>query len=290
MARLALFAVLFACGPWRAWAAAEIRMAMLDVGQGDAMALVSPSGCAALIDAGPPGSGAVIKRFLKAEGVRRIDFALISHYHRDHVAGLVEVEEGSDALTVDRVYDRGGSYRTQTYQRYAERFAGRREAVYLGQEIDLCDEVRFRVIASDGNGMPTGQENARSVAVKVSYGNLDVFAGGDLTGQSPDVESRIASQVGDVEIYKVSHHCSNGSSREPLLRALKAEVALISVGARNGYGHPVDQCLGRLTSNKAEVWQTQAPPPARSGDIVVTSDGDRYEVSQAGTSRRYQAE
>jgi hypothetical protein len=100
-------------------------------------------------------------------------------------------------------------------------------------------------------------ENDASVALTVRFGGFDYFAGGDLTGGGPsgtkrtaDVESVVASVVGDVDVLKVSHHGSTTSSNPTFLRALKPEVAVISVGTGGAnkfrYRHPSRDVLDRL--------------------------------------------
>lgn len=89
--------------------AQTFRYVQLDVGQGDASAVIAPGGCAALFDGGPTGAGATIKSTLRSLGVTHLEFAVISHYDADHIGGMDEVASGADALAIDRVYDHGAS-------------------------------------------------------------------------------------------------------------------------------------------------------------------------------------
>ena len=105
--------------------AQSLRLQVLDVGQGDAILIQAPDGCAALIDGGPTGAGAAIQGALGALGITRLEFAVVSHYHADHIGGLDEVDAGPGAVEIPVVYDRGGSYSSATYTQYASHF-GRR--------------------------------------------------------------------------------------------------------------------------------------------------------------------
>lgn len=269
--------------------AQELRFTTLDVGQGDAAVLVTPSGCVALFDGGPSGSGATIKAHLRSLGVTRVDMAFISHFHADHMGGIDEVEQGADAIPITAVYDHGGLYASSMFDEYAAQFQGRRYTALRGQTFSLCSEVTLKVVASDGNGTNPTDENARSVVVRISYGAFDALVGGDLTGTGPDMESAIASSVGEIELYKVHHHGSRYSSTDTFLAATKPLVSFISVGVGNPYGHPTPECLSRLSTYGSDIWMTEDPSAnAKLGHVVLRSaSGDTFTVSQGSTSIFY---
>ena len=135
----------------------------------------------------------------------------------------------------------------------------------------------------------TRDENANSVVVKISYGAFDALVGGDLTGSSPDLESGIASSVGEIELYKVHHHGSRTSSNATFLGVIKPLVSFISVGVGNTYGHPTSECLARLADVGSEVWQTEDPSlNSELGHIELTSStGTSFTVTQGSTSTTY---
>ncbi|HYH97089.1 ComEC/Rec2 family competence protein, partial [Hyalangium sp.] len=207
--------------------AQNLRFTTLDIGQGDAAVLVAPGGCAVLFDGGPTGSGTTIKAYLKSIGVTRVQMAFVSHLHADHMGGLDEVDVGTNAIPIDAVYDHGGTYASATYDEYAAHFAGKRNTAREGQTFTVCNQVTLKVIAAGGT---SGDENAKSVVVKISYGAFDALVGGDLTGVTPDVETGISSLVGEIELYKVHHHGSRYSSNAAFLDATQPIVSFISLG------------------------------------------------------------
>jgi beta-lactamase superfamily II metal-dependent hydrolase len=272
------------------WAGAQgLRFTTLDIGQGDSAVLIAPGGCAALFDGGPTGSGATIKAYLKAQGVTRIDMAFTSHLHADHMGGIDEVDVGPDAVPITTVYDHGGTYSSPSYDEYAAHFAGKRVTARQGDVFTLCGQVRLEVMAAAGNGIAVTDENARSVVVKLSYGAFDAVVGGDLTGTTEDVETSVATQVGQVELYKVHHHGSRYSSNNTFLDAIQPLAAFISVGKDNTYGHPTADCLNRLTAHNASIWQTEDPATnSKRGHIELSSpDGDTFTVAQGNKSASY---
>lgn len=260
----------------------------LDVGQGDAAVVLAPGGCVALLDAGPTGSGKTIKSYLHSLNVTRIDFAVLSHYHEDHLGGLDEVERGDDAIPIGTVYDHGGSYSSGAYTQYDRQFRGRRTAVAAGDTMSLCAQVDFKVVASDANGRPTSDENVRSVVVKVSYGALDVLVGGDLGWGGPDIESTVAAEIGPIEVYKVHHHGSAGASSARFLDATKPTVSVISVAQNNSYGHPTPSTLSRLNAAGSAIWQTAGSTTAPRGNVEISaSDGSSFTVTKNDSSASY---
>jgi beta-lactamase superfamily II metal-dependent hydrolase len=289
---LSLVRALLVCGvllPGLALAQ-SLRFTTLDVGQGDAAVLVSPSGCAVLFDGGPTGSGATIKAYLKALGVTKVDMVFISHLHADHMGGIDEVDTGTDAVPITAVYDHGGSYSSTAYTEYNSHFSGKRRTASAGQTFSLCNEVTLQVVAANANGTGTSDENARSVAVKVSYGAFDALVGGDLTGDgADDMESLIASSVGELELYKVHHHGSRYSSNATFLGVTKPIVSFISVGVDNIYGHPTPEALSRLANAGSDVWQTEDPGANKKlGHIELTSaSGSTFTVRQGTSSFSY---
>ncbi|HYO73331.1 MAG TPA: lamin tail domain-containing protein, partial [Archangium sp.] len=273
--------------PTLAWSQG-LRFTTLDIGQGDAAVLIAPGGCVALFDGGPTGAGATIKAYLKSLGVTHIDMAFVSHLHADHMGGIDEVDVGTDAISIDAVYDHGGTYNSSAYDAYASHFSSRRNTVYRGQSFSLCGQVTLTVVAVNGNGISSTDENTRSVTVKISYGEFDALVGGDLTS-TPDVESTLLADVGALELYKVHHHGSRNSSGNALLDATNPTVSFISVGRDNTYGHPTPECLDRLTAHGSDIWQTEDPASNRLlGHIQLSSStGDTFVVTQGTRSVSY---
>ncbi|XXF77194.1 lamin tail domain-containing protein [Myxococcaceae bacterium GXIMD 01537] len=270
-------------------AAQQLRFTTLDIGQGDSAVLITPSGCVALFDGGPTGSGDTIKAYLHSQGATRVDLAFVSHFHADHMGGIDEVEEGTDGVPITAVYDHGGTYSSTAFTEYATQFQGRRFTAFQGQTFTLCSEVQLEVVAVDGNGVATSEENAMSVAVKVTYGAFDALVGGDLTGTGPDIESTLTASVQGLELYKVHHHGSKYSSNDTFLSAAEPIVSFISAGVGNTYGHPTPECLGRLAAHGSDVWQTEdVANGVELGHIeLTTATGNTFTVSQGGNSTLY---
>lgn len=277
-----------------AWADGPFRLTMLDVGQGDGLIIQAPAGCVALIDGGPAGGGRVVKDYLQALGVSQVDFAITSHYHADHITGMVDAERGDGAVYISLVYDRAQSYNSAIYRTYEAQFAGRRVMLSQWDSFSLCGQVDFVVLAVRANGIATSDENAQSILVKVTFNHVHMLLGGDLTGAATygNVESAVIPFIGnDVDVYKVHHHGSNTSSNTPFLNAMLPTVSFIPVGWNNPYGHPGVFTFQRLLDIGTVIWQTEDPQiSAPLGHIELTSDdGVWYTVKQGDRVEMYAA-
>lgn len=275
-----------------AQAACAFRVDVLAIGQGDATFIQTPDCVTALIDGGDAGSGKVIRSHLTSLGVTSLNTVVVTHYHQDHLAGVLELGQGTP-VPVTQVWDRGGSYDSDAFRQYSSIYAGKRKTPTLGQTIALGSKVALKVLAVNGNGTGATDENSLGIGLKLTYGELDILLAGDLTGTSSggtkDVEGLLAPSAGPVEIYHVNHHGGEESSNDTLVQVLRPDVSLISVGWDNSYGHPTQAVLDRLDRVGSDVWMTEDPAQQKElGTITVTSaDGQTYSVKQGAQSVTY---
>jgi beta-lactamase superfamily II metal-dependent hydrolase len=295
--------------PLAALGQGSLEIHCIDVGQGDCTLIISPTGGTFLFDAGRNGQGnSTVIPYMQSLGLTGLDYMSCSHYHMDHIGGLDEVVDhfGIDSIRV-AVLDRGWSYTTITYDDYAAAVAPKRTTILDGQEIDLGGGVIVTCVAVNGNGelsppfAGTDDENDYCVSLLVEYGDFDFFVAGDLSGVNSshytDIETPVAPEVGDIDVYRVDHHGSSSNSNTNLVSTLQPEVSVISVGD-NSYGHPTQAVLDRLVSYDSYIYQTGAGsggtiPPGDGevvgGDIVIvvsagqyTVDGDVYDLGSSG--------
>ena len=270
--------------------AADVAIHCLAVGQADATLIVSSSGKTLLFDGGDNGDGDdIVIPYLTSLGITTLDYMAASHYHADHCGGLDEVYNAVGVT--EAVYDRGWSYTTLTYNSYAATVAPKRQTAYDGMVIDLGDDVTVTVLALNGNGQMSypydnsSDENEYCLALLVACGDFEMFVAGDLTGGYGgygDIETSVGPEVGDIEVYHVSHHGSYSSSNTAFMNATTPEVSIISVPDSSPYGHPHQDTLNRLSAVDTYVYQTaqgsSATYPAGmrtivNDHIVITSDG-----------------
>ncbi|MFI0609012.1 MAG: ComEC/Rec2 family competence protein [Anaerolineae bacterium] len=270
---------LLAAAAWLAWTAAWFRpdgllhLHLLDIGQGDALLLVSPNGRRLLIDGGPSGAAllANIGR-LQAPWDKRLDLVLLTHPDADHVGGLPELLR---RYRVDGILDPELAAESPDAEEWqatlAERpvprhraSAGGRiildEAAGVSGDILWPPEPRLTGVASPTN------ENA--VVLRLNYGATTALFTGDI---GADAEAALLARGAPLraEVLKVGHHGSAGSSTAPFLAAVRPRVALIGVGKDNRYGHPTKEALDRLAaSGDVLVRRTD-----QDGAVELLSDG-----------------
>ena len=270
-AGIALWAALAAdvAGPGRGVGSGRLTLHFLDVGQGDGTAIRTPSGRWIVIDAGPRIAGAdagrrVLVPFLRRHGVRRIDLLVISHAHADHLGGAPAVIE---RFPVGVVAEPGRRVADPLYLEFLDLLAAhevRWHPARPGERVKL-DGVSLTVLHPDTAWAEWGDDvNEDSVVLLLEYGGFQALFAGDAGFPA---EAALRSRVGAVDLLKVGHHGSAGSTSEAWLRELRPTAAVVSVG-RNTYGHPAPAAVARLRRAGAELWRTD-----RDGSIAVETDG-----------------
>jgi competence protein ComEC len=249
---------------------------VLSVGQGDAIAIHTPAGRWILIDAGPrfgdrDAGRDVVLPFLKARGVRRLDVAVVSHGDADHLGGFPAVIEGTrPGLVVEPAQPLG----TALYGEYlgaVDVFAEAWRAARAGDTL-VVDSVVIAVLHPSARWM-AGQvsPNENSLILHLRFGEFDALFTGDAGSPA---ESLLLPTLAPVEVLKVGHHGSAGSTSRGLVQAVRPAVGVISVG-RNRFGHPTAVVLQRLRRAGTVVYRTD-----QGGTVTIRTDGRYYEVVQ----------
>ena len=259
---LALAACLWLNSRWQQYGA--FRAAVLDVGQGESVALCSGSE-AALVDCGSSNSyvdaGSVAADALQSAGIRRLSAMIVTHYHADHTNGLTEV---LTRLPVDTLY------LPDIEDEYGVRDRLVSLAAHQGADVVFVTEpariaLGEAVLTVYPPLLTTGDLNEQGLTALATAGDFDLLITGDMAGQTEQLLAQ-TYPLPDVEVLVVSHHGSRYSSDESFLRAITPDNAVISVGD-NRYGHPAEETLRRLQAVGATVWRTD-----QQGSIRIIID------------------
>ena len=257
---------------WYAVSAEErgiLTVAFLDVGQGDAIFIESPTGKQILLDGGPDGSvlsgiGALLPFY-----DRSIDMLIVSNPDKDHFAGFIDVLKN---YQVGNIMEPGTIPNTEIYKIFKE-FVREEGATSVlarrGMNIDLGGGVYLQILFPDRDvsGLST---NDGSIIAKLIYGDISFLLPGDTT---QNIEKYLVGLDGsnlDVDVLKLAHHGSKTSSSEPLLAVTTSEYAVISAGVKNRYGHPHREVLERLAKYNIPALGTY-----KEGTIIFESDGEQ---------------
>jgi beta-lactamase superfamily II metal-dependent hydrolase len=253
----------------------------IDVEGGQATLFVTPAGKSMLVDTGWPGfNGRDAERIAtvaRAAGVARIDYVVVTHYHRDHVGGVPELAE---RLPVGTYVDHGRSVETgreadelfNAYTRVRDRAS--HLIVRAGNQVPL-EGIDVRVVASTGQGIlrllpGAGEpnplcasvkprevdpsENAQSIGMLVTYGKFRLIDLGDLTWNKELELACPDNKIGTVDVYLSTHHGLDQSNAPAIVQALKPRVAIINNGATKG-GSPEALQTIRTSPGIEDVWQ-----------------------------------
>ena len=260
---------------------ASLALHFLDVGQGDAAAIRTPAGRWILIDAGPAGQGAdagsrVVAPFLQRHGARSLALAVVSHAHADHLGGLLSAMA---RLPTGLVLEPGADVADPRDTRFLDSLLAHGvpwHPARVGERFEL-DGVRATVLHPEAGWTGWGEDvNEDSLVLLVEYGDFQALFAGDAGFPA---ESAMLGRVHAVDLLKVGHHGSRGSTGDTWLDALRPAVAVISLG-RNDYGHPAPATLERLAAHRVAVHRTD-----REGTITVVTDGRQMTVrSEAGST------
>jgi competence protein ComEC len=254
---------------------------MIDVGQGDALALRTRRGHWIVIDAGRSWIGGDAGRSTVVPYIahRGGDVALfvLSHPHADHVGGAASLFA---ALRPARFLDPGYVGTTPPY--LAAIAEARRDAipwqrVHPGDSL-VVDEVVLTALAPDSAWAASlADANLASAVVSVRVGGVRMLFTGDAEGPEEDWLLANSPNALGADILKVGHHGSSTSTTAPFLAAVHPRLALVSVGAHNSYGHPDHEVIAALQAAHAQVLRTDL-----AGTVVVRTDGATIEVEARG--------
>jgi len=289
-ALIALLSALWIIGePWTRMSAGGdggLHVTFIDVGQGDAALVRFPRGATLLVDAGGlPGAGSfdigdrVVAPVLRESSVRRLGTIALTHGDADHVGGAPsailefrpwEVWEGvpvprSEALRA--IHESAAVVHSQS------RNVQTNDALLVD---GVAVIVRHPTLPDWERQDP---RNDDSIVLELRWRDVSIVLTGDI---SAEVEREIASSFGPapLRVIKVPHHGSITSSSSAFVRTLNPQVAVISVGRSNRFGHPAPAVLQRYEEIQAEVFRTD-----RDGAVTVDTDGTALDV-QTFTGKR----
>ena len=282
----------------------ELTVRVLDVGpvNGDAILITAPSGKTVLIDAGDTTKGKAVVDALKRNNIQQLDYFIATHPHPDHIGGSAEVFKAVKVLNVIDNGEKPGIPSASPAQPAAKKPAAKQppsltkfyddykaaltasgahyETAKPGTKYDLGGGALLTVLAPSEpfftkEQMKSGgnEPNANSIVVRLDYGSFSMLLAGDAEEQT---EHRLLTKDLNLEarVLKIGHHGSKYASSADFLQRVKPEIAIVSCGAWNRYGHPSQTVLDRLKAANVKLYRTDL-----HGEITLTTRGGASDIA-----------
>jgi len=258
----------------------KLRLVFCDVGQGDGMLLITPSGKDIVVDGGP---GTKIVDCL-GENLpfwdRTIEMVVLTHPQKDHMEGLLSV---LSRYKVKMIATTGVENETELFKAWQTAIKAEGARIYTPKAGDrlVLDSVRGQTSSMDVL-WPTSEKleiwklaglselNKSSVVLRLQMDGFCAYLTGDIPKEI--LEGLID---GTCQVLKISHHGSKTGTNQEILDSIDPKVAIIQVG-KNSFGHPHKEVLEMLGSKGVKIYRNDI-----NGVIELKSDGDNYKVKSS---------
>jgi competence protein ComEC len=241
----------------------------IDVGQGDCELVVSPSGENMLIDAGKTDAGDDVVSYISSLGISCIDVFVASHYHEDHIGGSHDVFEAFD---VESVLILDCEVTTSCARKLLEDIEKEKcDVVYArrGYEFDLGDAS---VLTMSPEKISDKGGNNDSIVLRVEYeSSRYLFTGDAEEAVERDMLDFYSKKELSCDLLKLGHHGSRTSSSQEFLDVCAPNIAVISCGEGNSYGHPHRETVEKMKKTVKNLYRTDI-----DGNIVIITDGHKF--------------
>ena len=258
--------------------AGNLTVTMLDVGQGDSIFLRGPKGNTYLIDGGSSDVEELgkyrMEPFLKSQGVASLDYVFVTHGDTDHYSGIEEMLIRQNVgVKIRRLVLPSNWKKDDALVRLAQIAKEAGVSIVMidaGKCIKEGDLQLECIQPSSSDHHLSG--NAGSLVLSVAFGEFSMLCTGDVEAKGEGaLTKRLTGR--EYTVLKVAHHGSKQSSSEAFLRAAQPEIAIISAGEDNSYGHPHQETLKRLKVIGCKIFET-----VRNGAITLQTDGNRVTI------------
>lgn len=247
----------------------NINAHFIDVGQADSILIKTDSG-AMLIDGGNNEDAGKVVKYLKSQGIKKLDYVIGTHPHEDHIGGLDAVV---DSFEIGNIMMPKAQSNTKTFESLLKAIKNKGLKVTTaktGIVFELDNETKCEVLAPIYDSYD--DKNDYSAVIRITHGNTSFLFEGDA---STTVEKEMILNGANLkaDVLKVGHHGSKSSTSKSFLKAVSPKYAVITVGKDNDYKHPHQEVLERL--NNINVLRTD-----EDGTIIISSDGNEISVKK----------
>ncbi|NLT73018.1 MAG: DNA internalization-related competence protein ComEC/Rec2 [Chloroflexi bacterium] len=254
----------------------RLHVYALDVGQGDALLVRTPRGRVVLIDGGPDP---LVLGSRLGEALpfweHSLDLVLVTHADSDHTGGLAPLSSHYRIAGAIHGGSMEGNSASQAWERELKAAAVTPVLVSRGDRIRIGECLMTVLHPEAPLAHNDAQDNDRSLVILLEYGQFRMLLTGDA-GRAVEDDLRNAGTSLRAAVLKVSHHGAATATSAEFMAAVHPQLAVISVGAENWYGHPAPEVLQRLAEADVTVLRTD-----EVGTIAIATDGERFWVEAA---------
>lgn len=247
----------------------EVFVHVIDVGQGDAILVMTPDGNM-LIDTGENSGRQALVDYLDSVNVTSFEYVVFTHPDADHIGNadyIVQNYSIKNIIMPDRVST------TKTFERMITAIENSQATVIEAEPgYEFYIGALLNVILAPNDDYD--DTNDASVVIKSTFGDTSIMLTGDAEKESEaDIVKLYSAEVLKCDVLKVGHHGSRTSTTQAFLDAVDPTIALISCGEGNKYGHPIPETIKRLEEKGIEIYRTD-----KHGSIILCTDGKSFKV------------
>lgn len=252
----------------------EFELTFLDVGQGDGIYISDGENSNFFIDGGSSDEKEVGERrilpFLKSNAIRKIDYWFVTHADSDHISGLLEVLESG--YSIDYLVMPKAIPKDENYEKLILATKKNKTNIVYMETGNYIKTESLELKCLYPQNVEITDKNESSLVLELTKGEFRALFTGDI---SSEAENKMLQEgvLSDISLYKTAHHGSKFSSSAEFLEKLSPEVAVVSCGENNRYGHPHKETLERLNDVGSIVMST-----VDYGAITITLDGAEMKV------------
>ena len=238
---------------------------MIDVGQGDSILVQTPTNKNILIDGGDEDSENIIISYLRQKRIKTIDIIIATHPDSDHIGSLDNIIK---KFNVNSIYMPEQSTDSEAYQNLINSCTDKNLSIqhlYKNDVLNIDNNINIYVLSPS---YIQEESNLNSIVFKLTFNDNSFLFMGDAEEEN-EKEILHSFKLNNINFIKIGHHGSNSSSSLEFIKKISPDIAAISCGYKNQYGHPHREGINNLKQNHVSIYRTD-----RIGDIVFYSDGE----------------